>query len=240
MLNIVYSFLVFFSISAAMLLSGIEAPYGRYAAGASWLYGVDVEGKTAWILQECPNLFAVAWALYYAPENLFSSWEIALRYKYNILLISMFTVHYTNRVLIFPLRMRGGKPSKFMTFIMALIFCSANGYIQMRGLTLAPITIANDSHMMIFRIFLGTAVWAAGMYINCDSDDILRNLRKPGDTGYKIPFGGMFRFVSGANFFGEIVEWSGFAIACSVGENSMLPSLCFALCTAMNIGPRAI
>ena len=45
----------------------------------------------------------------------------------------------------------------------------------------------------------------------------------------------MFTFVSGANFFGEIAEWSGFALACW-----SLPSLSFALFTALNIGPRAI
>ena len=164
-----------------------------------------------------------------------------MKYKYNILFITLFTVHYINRTMIFPLRMRGGKPSKFMTFIMALVFCSANGYLQMRSLTLAPITIpADDDSMLQLRILVGAAVWATGMYINTDADDILRNLRKPGDTGYKIPQGGMFEYVSGANFFGEIVEWSGFAIACSAGEYSMLPSLCFALCTTMNIGPRAM
>lgn len=47
--------------------------------------------------------------------------------------------------------------------------------------------------------------------------------------------GGMFTYVSGANFFGEIVEWIGFALACW-----SLPSLSFALFTAFNIGPRAI
>ena len=45
----------------------------------------------------------------------------------------------------------------------------------------------------------------------------------------------MFTYVSGANFFGEIVEWSGFALACW-----SLPSLAFAVFTALNIGPRAI
>ena len=45
----------------------------------------------------------------------------------------------------------------------------------------------------------------------------------------------MFTYVSGANFFGEIVEWSGFALACW-----SLPSLAFATFTALNIGPRAI
>ena len=53
----------------------------------------------------------------------------------------------------------------------------------------------------------------AGMWINIQSDGILRNLRKPGETNYKIPKGGLFRYVSGANFLGEIAEWSGFAIA---------------------------
>ena len=53
--------------------------------------------------------------------------------------------------------------------------------------------------------------------------------------GYKIPVGGMFDYVSGANFFGEIIEWCGFAIACW-----SLPAACFAFCTAMNIGPRAL
>ena len=47
--------------------------------------------------------------------------------------------------------------------------------------------------------------------------------------------GGMFTYVSGANFFGEIVEWSGFALACW-----SIPSLSFAVFTALNIGPRAI
>ena len=53
----------------------------------------------------------------------------------------------------------------------------------------------------------------SGFCINYHSDHVLRTLRKPGETGYKIPMGGVFRFVSGANFFGEIVEWSGYAIA---------------------------
>lgn len=55
---------------------------------------------------------------------------------------------------------------------------------------------------------------------------------------YKCNFylpGGMFTYVSGANFFGEIVEWAGFAIACW-----SLPSLAFFLFTAFNIGPRAV
>lgn len=46
----------------------------------------------------------------------------------------------------------------------------------------------------------------------------------------------MFDFVSGANFFGEIVEWAGYAIA----GGFRVELLAFALFTALNIGPRAI
>ena len=42
---------------------------------------------------------------------------------------------------------------------------------------------------------------------------ILRNLRAPGETGYKIPVGGLFRWVSSPNYFGELLEWTGWAIA---------------------------
>jgi 3-oxo-5-alpha-steroid 4-dehydrogenase 1 len=38
-------------------------------------------------------------------------------------------------------------------------------------------------------------------------------LRQPGETGYKIPVRGLFEYVTGANFFAEIIEWIGFSIA---------------------------
>ncbi len=63
------------------------------------------------------------------------------------------------------------------------------------------------------RFIIGTTLFLAGAAINIQADSILRGLRGPGETGYKIPAGGAFDYVSGANFFGEIVEWTGYAIA---------------------------
>ena len=45
----------------------------------------------------------------------------------------------------------------------------------------------------------------------------------------------MFTYISGANFFGEILEWTGFAIA-----SWSQPAAVFAFATALNIGPRAL
>ncbi|CAK5027260.1 unnamed protein product [Meloidogyne enterolobii] len=56
----------------------------------------------------------------------------------------------------------------------------------------------------------------------------------PGEKCYKIPHGGMFKYVSCANFLGEIIEWIGYAIYAQ-----STASLAFALFTAANTIPRA-
>lgn len=38
----------------------------------------------------------------------------------------------------------------------------------------------------------GSVLWLVGWLVNVHSDHILRNLRKPGETGYKIPTGKLF------------------------------------------------
>jgi steroid 5-alpha reductase family enzyme len=84
------------------------------------------------------------------------------------------------------------------------------------------------------RFLIGVALFLLGLRINWQSDQILRNLRKPGETGYKIPVGGLYRFVSCPNYLGELLEWVGFAIAAW-----SLPAAMFAVYTAANLVPRA-
>ena len=50
-----------------------------------------------------------------------------------------------------------------------------------------------------------------------------------------MPKGGLFRYVSCPNHFGEIVEWAGFAVMCW-----NLPALSFAVWTAGNLIPRSL
>ena len=50
------------------------------------------------------------------------------------------------------------------------------------------------------------------MLVNRHSDEVIRNLRKPGDTAHYLPQAGLYRYVTSANYFGEIVEWLGWAI----------------------------
>jgi 3-oxo-5-alpha-steroid 4-dehydrogenase 1 len=84
----------------------------------------------------------------------------------------------------------------------------------------------------------GAAFFAIGMAINLHSDAVLFRLRRPGESGYRIPQGGLYRLVSSPNYLGEIVEWLGWAIA-----TWSLAGLAFAVytaATAANLVPRAI
>ena len=73
------------------------------------------------------------------------------------------------------------------------------------------------------------------MVLNVHSDHLLRRLREPGETGYKVPAGGGFRYVSAPNYLGEIVEWIGFALAAQT-----LAAWAFAAFTFANLAPRAV
>lgn len=84
------------------------------------------------------------------------------------------------------------------------------------------------------QFIIGTVIFFAGMAINLNSDYIIRHLRKPGDTAHYIPRGGMFSYVSSANYFGELVEWIGFAIL-----TWSLSGAVFAWWTFANLAPRA-
>jgi steroid 5-alpha reductase family enzyme len=116
---------------------------------------------------------------------------------------------------------------------MAVFFNVINGYINGRYLGV----FAGRYGTEWFgdpRFIAGAALFVAGFVVNFHSDHILRKLRKGEETGYRIPEGGFFSLVTGANYFGEIVEWFGWA--CMTWS---LPGLAFAFWAACNLIPRA-
>ncbi|CAI9730469.1 3-oxo-5-alpha-steroid 4-dehydrogenase 1-like [Octopus vulgaris] len=60
-----------------------------------------------------------------------------------------------------------------------------------------------------FQFIAGCILFFIGMAINIHSDHILRTLRKPNETGYKIPQGGMFKYLHSSQvLFAEIGQLS--------------------------------
>ena len=220
--------IVSFALAAMLLLGGITAPYGRYSRPG---WGFMLPFRLAWCLQEATTLATTAWGL--ARADLSDS-SAPIANPAARVLLGCFVLHYFNRTVIFPLRVRGGKGTPLAPFLMALGYCCVNGYLQSHALIATHIYPSGWVQQPCF--VCGVGLFLLGIGINYHSDSILRGLRKEGDVGgYKIPRGGMFEYVSGANYFGEILEWGGFALAAW-----SLPALSFALCTVLNLGPRAL
>ncbi|XP_063154788.1 3-oxo-5-alpha-steroid 4-dehydrogenase 1 isoform X1 [Candoia aspera] len=217
-----YGLVVFISLAVVFVLHRAGAPYGRYYSAS---YGRSVPATLAWMVQEMP-------AFLFPLQLVLGSDGDRLRFWPNRILLGLFLVHYFYRSFIFPFLIRGGKPTPFITFVLAFSFCLYNGYLQ--GRSLSNYAEYSPNRLTEPYFILGIAGWLGGLLINMHSDNILRNLRKPGETGYKIPRGGMFEYVSGANYFGEILEWCGFALACNT-----LESTAFAVSTLLVLGSRA-
>lgn len=87
------------------------------------------------------------------------------------------------------------------------------------------------------------AMFVFGLLVNVDSDRRLIQLRKSvssseksgGKRHYKIPRGGFFELISAANYFGEICEWIGFALAAATPG-----AIFFAVHSTFFLGLRAV
>ena len=96
--------------------------------------------------------------------------------------------------------------------LMGITFNLLNGYMQGEWIFyLAPQDMYTKSWLHSPQFIVGTILFFTGMAINIQSDHIVRHLRKPGDTNHYLPQKGLFKYVTSANYFGEIVEWWTFA-----------------------------
>ncbi len=205
-------------------LQFISAPYGRHER-AGW--GPTMPNRWAWVFMESPTLIVFGW--------LWATGTFATA-PAGLVLGVLWMVHYVNRTLVYPFRIRQ-KPGNRMPVIVALmafVFQLGNSYLQS-----AWIFRLSDAYGTAWltdpRFLIGVSLFVFGYWINLQSDAILRNLRKPGETGYKIPEGGLYRYISCPNYFGEAIEWIGWGIA-----TWSVAGLVFAVWTLANLAPRAL
>jgi steroid 5-alpha reductase family enzyme len=82
---------------------------------------------------------------------------------------------------------------------------------------------------------IGIVVFFVGWTANRHADLVLLRLRNDGESGYRIPHGGLYRFISCPNYLGEMLQWTGWAIA-----TWSLAGMAFAIFTIANLLPRAL
>ncbi len=200
----------------------VEAGYG-YLFNPK--YGRPIPNRIGWMVMESPVLIALALLWWFSERQT----EVV-----PLLLISLFSIHYIQRSFIFPMLLRSRSMMPLGIVAMGAVFNVINALMQGGWLLyIAPEGFYDDWFSKPY-IYVGTLIFFAGMAINIHSDHIIRSLRKEGDTKHYIPKGGAFKFVNSANYFGEILEWVGYAIA-----SWSIAGVVFVWWSAANLVPRS-
>lgn len=216
-------------------LQRIEAPYGM-AFRSGW--GPSLDNRVGWVIMEAPAFLAMLLLLVLSPSPAVPSLAIA----------GLFLFHYFQRSFIFPCLMRGKSRMPLVITLMGalfnvvnvyliggwLFFVAPEGYYRPLASFLAGDMSAFLSSPQPAAFVAGTLIFFVGLAVNWHSDHIVRHLRRPGETGHKIPRGGMYDYVTSANYLGEIIEWAGFALL-----SWSWAGVVFVVWTCANLVPRA-
>ncbi len=223
-------FLIIFAILgilAFIALLFIPAPYGKLF---NEKFGYSLPGKWAWLIMESPAAITMLILFVIALPNLS---------LVPIVLFSLFLVHYFPRDFIYPFWAKRRNRTPIFIMIFAIFFNISNAYIQGRWLAIfAPKEQYSISWLYSPQFIIGLILFVGGYIFNRQSEFILRKLRikdEKNKVEYYIPHGGLFKFVSCANYFAEIIEWIGWAIA-----TWSFAGLVFAMWTLANLMPRAL
>lgn len=219
-------FLIGMSVTAVIVFVALQFVEAGYGMMYTRKWGPTINNRVGWMLMEAPVFIAMA-VLWWCSSR---RWEIA-----PLVMFLLFELHYFQRSFIFPFLIRTKGKMPLSIILMGVVFNLLNAFMQ--GGWIFYISSPDRypaSWLCSWQFILGTVIFLAGMAINIHSDSVIRNLRKPGDTRHYIPRGGMFRYVSSANYFGEFVEWTGFAILTWSWAGAV-----FALWTFANLAPRA-
>ena len=202
----------------------VNAGYGQFR---SKQWGWSIDNRWAWMLMEAP-VFLIMWIIWLCSPL---QWHLP-----QLVLFSLFEIHYFQRSFLFPWMMTGHSQMPIAIMLMGITFNVINGFMQGAGLYWFPNPNFTEGALYLLRwnAILGILLFLVGIIINWHSDHVIRNLRKPGDTRHYLPQNGMYRYVTSANYFGELMEWVGFALAAST-----LVAWVFPIWTAANLVPRA-
>jgi protein-S-isoprenylcysteine O-methyltransferase Ste14 len=203
----------------------ITAPYGRYST-STW--GLLIPARLGWFAMEFPA--AVIHFYFFVTNKATASWA-------TFAFCCLFELHYLQRSIFYPLIMpSSAKKMPISVPLLAITFNTLNGFNNGFGLyqVLAE-RYQSSTYFTSPNFIVGTVIFFVGMFINIQSDQILRNLRRQGENDYKVPYGGLHNYVASPNYFGEIVEWIGWGIL-----TNSLCGFAFAIFSFANLAPRAI
>ncbi|MDR3047452.1 MAG: DUF1295 domain-containing protein [Bacteroidales bacterium] len=219
--------MVLLAIVVFIVLHFVDAGYGMMR-NSKW--GYSINNKRAWFLMEFPIFIAMIGLWFFSPNH----GQIV-----PLIFLILFEVHYFERVFIFPFLIKGKGTMPISVMAMGITFNILNASMQGYWLFYRAFDINSNAYPISWlyspQFIIGLILFISGFIINLHSDKIIRNLRKnDSDNKHYLPRGGLFNYVTSANYFGELIEWLGFAIFTWSWSGFI-----FFLWTFANLVPRA-
>ncbi len=207
-----------FAVMTFILLYFINAPYGRHLRSG---WGPLISPGKAWLFMEIPASL-VMFVLFFTGSIHFAA----------VIFLVFWQIHYLYRTFVYPFLIKSSRKVPFTIVLFSFLFNSMNGFIN--GYYVFHRAAYTVSWFYSPQFIAGSIVFLAGFFINIHSDRIIQKMKKSEPEKYQIPFKGMHKFVASPNYFGEIVEWGGWALM-----TWSLPGLAFFIFTVANLVPRA-
>ena len=199
-----------------------NAPYGRHIK-AGW--GISIPTRFGWVLMESPCvILMIAYALIVRDQL----------QTIHLVFLFIWLTHYIHRTFIYPFVIEITNPKMPITIAASAFFFNIiNVSIQAFGIFY--FTQYSNTWLSDAAFLFGLSLFILGMYINIRSDYIMISLKKRKGSGYHIPKSFLYKYLSAPNYFGEIIEWIGWAIL-----TWSISGIVFLIWVIANLFPRAL
>ncbi|MGH3470157.1 MAG: hypothetical protein ACRDQF_20760 [Thermocrispum sp.] len=215
-----------------VLTLAVKVAYGRHnTADKPWWWGPGVPTRAAWLVMEAPASLGFA-VIFFLGDR----WSDPAP----LLLFALWQAHYVQRGFIYPWlrRVRPGDTTPLLVPVLAFTTNLGVSFLNASILSWPQVgAFAADydtGWLADPRLIVGVLLFGAGFYVNRMADSMLAALRRPGETGYRIPRGWLYERVSCPNYLGELVQWAGWAVATWSPAGAV-----FMLWSLANLVPRA-
>jgi len=200
----------------------VDAPYGRHIRKG---WGKNISARVGWVVMESPCVILMIIYAWLVKDQL----QIV-----HTVFLTLWLIHYIHRSFIYPFVIDMTNPKMPISIAASAFFFNiVNVNVQAIGIFYFAEYAQNWLNSSLF--YFGACIFFLGMFINIKSDYLIVALRKENGPGYHMPSKFMHKYISAPNYFGEIIEWIGWAIL-----TWSISGLVFALWTIANLFPRAL
>ena len=223
-MNYFYIFILFWVLVASVTfiyLFFVNAPYGRHMRQG---WGKSISARAGWVIMESPCVILIIIYGLLMKDRLLLIHEIFLL---------LWLIHYVHRSFIYPFLIDLTNPKMPISIAASAFFFNIIN-VNVQTIGIYYFTEYPENWIASEAFLIGIFIFFIGMFINIKSDYLIISMRKENGPGYYMPNKFLHKYISSPNYFGEIIEWIGWAIL-----TWSISGVVFALWTIANLVPRA-